>query len=272
MNHVRVTIEVQGEETAAVFVAILSDIGFEGFEELPKSLLGYIREEQFDLDAITTALEPFKVPFTYEPILFQNWNAVWESNFQPVVIEEFCTVSADFHRLQVATPFHITINPKMSFGTGHHATTQLMMQMMRDVNLQDQRVLDFGCGTGILSILASKMGARQVVAVDIEPWAVENAKEHAVINAVSNVLVCEGGLKAVPDKTYNVILANVNRHVLLACMGQMRELLTPDGAILMSGVLIEDQERMEEGARASGLHIAASRTLSGWLCLKFFLI
>src|ERR1044072_1865979 len=157
MQYVQVTIEAGQQELKEIVIALLENSGYEGFEEQESGIIAYIPEEDYSEVQLRELLDTMNLPFTTKIIAQQNWNAQWESNFQPVIVDGFCTIRASFHQLEVKTPYEIIITPKMSFGTGHHATTQLMMMQMSLVELKDKTVLVFGTGTGILAILAEKL-------------------------------------------------------------------------------------------------------------------
>ena len=199
----------------------------------------------------------------------QNWNAVWEENFQPVIINDFCTVRADFHDLEVTTPYEIIITPKMSFGTGHHATTQLMMLMMKDMDLGGKKVLDFGTGTGVLAILAEKLGAGSVLAIDNDEWSVENAGENIKKNNCRRITIELNTADLFPAGTWDVIAANINRHILLHYMHQLSRNTVHGGIVLMSGLLLADREVIGEAAKAEGLEVIGFQELNGWISLAF---
>lgn len=199
----------------------------------------------------------------------QNWNAVWESGFEPVVVEGFCTVRADFHPPATETPYEVVITPKMSFGTGHHATTRLMMEQLRDLPVRDSAVLDFGTGTGVLAILAEKLGAASVLALDNDAWSVENAAENLVTNGSARVAVRAGSLEEAYGQEFDLVLANINRHILLRYFPRFAALLRPGGRLVMSGLLLEDRPLLEAAGVAEGWEKDGAWHGGNWLCLRF---
>jgi ribosomal protein L11 methyltransferase len=199
----------------------------------------------------------------------QNWNELWESNFEPVIIEGLCTIRADFHHITVTTPYEIIITPKMSFGTGHHATTHLMMEAINHFGVKGQKVLDFGTGTGVLAILAEKLGAASITAIDNDEWAVANALENVVANGCKHIEVMQGSLEQVAETNFNVILANINRHILMEYMDSLHDKLAPQGMILMSGLLEDDEKIIVDAAANVGLQNKSVTRRNGWISLMF---
>lgn len=257
-------------ESYDTLIAFLADIGYEGFEETPDALLAYIPEDHFSEEELQQVLSPLGLKATQSSIALKNWNEEWERNFQPVVVDGFCTVRADFHEPNLTTPFEIIITPKMSFGTGHHATTQLMIEAMRNLNMKQQKVLDFGTGTGILGILASKMGAAEIVGVETEEWSCENAEDNAVRNGITNFSVLQGSIEILDDHSrYDILLANINRHILLQYMASMFDHLQTSGRLLLSGILIEDQDIITQSATDAGFHFEYAQSKDNWMMICF---
>jgi ribosomal protein L11 methyltransferase len=269
MSHIAITLACT-IELKDILVAELSDKGFEGFEEQPGNILvAYIPETDFDEGAIVSLAASYGLTFTKEFIAQTNWNAVWESNFEPVLVDNFCGIRADFHAAFSPAPrFEILITPKMSFGTGHHATTYSVIKLMQEIDFNGKRVFDFGTGTGILAILAAKMGASVIDAIDIDTWSVENTKENIANNSASPVKVWQAdSLKNIKDN-YNVVLANINRNILLEFMADMRRLLVRDGVLILSGILKEDETVILAAAEKHGLVLEAQIEKNNWLAMK----
>ena len=252
-------------------LAFLSNLAFDAFEEKEGEISAFCPAEHAtpELDEQLGNLRA-QVAFKYERQLIphQNWNAVWEENFTPIIVDTFCGIRADFHPALTNVKYEIRINPKMAFGTGHHATTRMMIQMMKDLPLQKSKVLDFGSGTGILAILAAKLGALLIDAVDIEKPAYENAIENCQLNDVDVVQVYLGGLEAVLDSGYDVILANINRNVILDSLDTLYKKLKRSGILLISGILQADEELVLTSAKTVGFTIDEKKRLDKWSCIS----
>lgn len=268
MIYKQVTIASTDKSLRELLIALLSEADYEGFEETNSELHAFITEEAFTEESLHDILQTFGLNYTVATIPKTNWNKDWESNFQPVIVSGFCTIRADFHEIVVHTPYEIIITPKMSFGTGHHATTQLMMRMMQEVSFRAKSVLDFGTGTGILAILAEKLGADQVLAIDNDEWSYENALENAGKNDCHRIHFALGSLESVHE-TFDVILANINRHILIQYMEKLYHVTCADGTVLMSGLLVEDKEVIVQAAEANGFNLKAYKDEQNWIALCF---
>ena len=264
------------EEKGDVITALLSDLPFDTFEDTGHCLKAYISEEQLTQDIENQLVELSKtLDFQFEKtfIPYQNWNVLWESNFEPIRIDDFVAVRADFHPPTVdengnqTVLFDLVINPKMAFGTGHHETTYMMMQLMRDINFEGKKVLDYGCGTGILAILASKLRAEYIEAVDIEAASFENTIENCKINNVQNVKAFEGTLEVIEASDFDIILANINRNVILDSLFSLKNKLNTDGVLLISGFLKEDETVMQKAVLENGFKITNTIQRGNWLCM-----
>ena len=269
MRYIKARFKNISAETSDMLIAMLSDAGYSGFEEEDGELLAYTDEESFKSQELEAIALSMSAAFETETLEHQNWNAVWEANFQPVVVEGICTMRAHFHDIEVTTPYEIVITPKMSFGTGHHATTQQMMMVMNEMDLEGKSVLDFGTGTGVLAIFAEMRGAASMIAIDNDEWSVENAAENIQRNNCSRIKVMQGSLEDVPGGTFDVILANINRHILLQYMEALSERLNEGGSILMSGLLTEDKEMIVTAAAAAGLRLVRDGEMNNWIVLLF---
>ena len=269
MTYKEVIFPTADADQQAILIALLSVEGYEAFEETDTALRAYIPLNDWNAEAADAISERTGIAYQTTDIARQNWNAQWEAGFEPVIVEGFCTVRAGFHTIEVDTPYEIIITPKMSFGTGHHATTQLMMMHMQQMGFAGKVVLDFGSGTGILSILAAQLGAGYVTGIDIDEWPVENAIENAALNGIENIQLLQGSLEVVADGKYDVILANINRHILLQYMQPMMGLLVADGYLLLSGILTEDEAIITAAATAAGFHFQEKKGQAGWLALLF---
>lgn len=270
MNYIQLNIHSGNSDLNDVLIAELAALQFEGFEELEDGIKAFITEPEFNAETVKQLLSGYGVSQystgTIEP---QNWNAQWESNFSPVVIKDVCTIYAPFHNIEITTPYSIKLTPKMSFGTGHHGTTQSMVELMSEVDFKGKSVLDFGTGTGVLAILADKLGAAHVEAIDNDSWSFENAGENIVVNDAKNVTVQLGTIEDIdPSRKFDVILANINRHILLATMHTMSEALVSGGILLMSGILIEDEAIITKEANKHNLTVMKVVTNGNWVAIK----
>jgi ribosomal protein L11 methyltransferase len=268
MTHTAITLTCT-DEIKDILIAELSEKGFDGFEEQGATLVAYIPETNFDEAAVNALTGQYGVTYTRDTVEQQNWNAVWESNFQPVLVDNFCGIRASFHEPFHPAPLHeIVITPKMSFGTGHHATTASMIRLMQGIEFRGKKVFDFGTGTGILAILAAKMGAAVIDAIDIDTWSVENTKENIENNGALAVKVWQSDTLKNIRNTYHIVLANINRNILLEFMADMRRLLERNGILLLSGILKEDEPAILEAARQHGLVLETALDKDNWLAMK----
>ena len=267
MQYIEISFSNVNEEQQDILVALLSDAGYEGFVQGSDTLQAYIEESLFN-EAELKELS-LKNTYTSATIAKQNWNATWEANFQPVIVEGFCTIRADFHNIPVTTTHEIIITPKMSFGTGHHATTQLVMLMMRDLDMAGKSVFDFGTGTGVLAVLAEKLGAAYILGIDNDEWSVENATENIERNHCHKITIQQNNTDILAAGQFDVILANINRHILLQYMPQLFAATVPGGTVLMSGLLTTDREIIVNAAKENNLQPLDYRELNNWISLSF---
>lgn len=258
--------------TDEALLGLLTQFDFESFEENEDNITGYIHAdiltEELKND-IASVIALFASQYEIIEIQPQNWNEVWESSFQPVVVGDFCQVRADFHPAQANIAYDLIINPKMAFGTGHHATTYMMINAMSSVDFTDKKVFDFGGGTGILAILASKLGAKTIDAIDIEEESYLNTIENCQVNHVTNVTSLCGDLAQAPDAQYDVILANINRNILVRYDKELSAKLNEGGYLLISGVLQEDKSIVTSAFEDAGLSSTQSQDREGWICATF---
>ncbi len=268
MRHIQLSIQLTDSVLRDILLARLSDIGYEGFEEMETGLSAYITEANFEEQIVAGILSEYALSYSVNTIEEQNWNAQWEESFQPVIVPDFCTVRAHFHDMVVTTPYEVVITPQMSFGTGHHATTMLMMMQMQHLEFADKTVLDFGTGTGILAILAEKLGAGNIIAIDNDEWSYRNALENIERNLCKRVAVSQGSLEDV-DGCFDVVLANINRNILLSYMGSLSAHLNSGGYILMSGLLKEDKGIIVAAANSTGLNFLHMDEMNNWIVLLF---
>jgi ribosomal protein L11 methyltransferase len=266
-DYIEITFQ-KGTADNDLLLAALTVMGYEGFEEDDDVLKAYISEVEFEKEKLLEIATKFNVKFTQQIIHAQNWNAQWESGFEPVIIDDFVSVRAHFHKQIAGVEHDIIITPKMSFGTGHHATTFLMLSAMRKIEFVNKRVLDFGTGTGLLAILAEKLGAREVDAIDVDDWSIENANENVANNNCTRINLHLSDNPGT-NLNYDVILANINRNVLLDNMSKFSQMLSAKGILLLSGLLIEDEEVIVTAARHVGMNLFEKNTKNKWLALRF---
>jgi ribosomal protein L11 methyltransferase len=265
-NYIHIKFQPVTKEQQEILLARLSELGYEGFEEGLNYISGYIPEDQYNETETNNLVSDNKITITKEVIAPRNWNQEWEENFQPVLIDEFCGIRAHFHAPIQKVQYEIIITPKMSFGTGHHATTYLMIQSMEQFSFAGKTVLDFGTGTGVLAILAEKLGAAAVTAIDNDEWSINNAAENITLNHCSNITLAAADSLQMSSR-FDIILANINKHVLIANMAAIKQHLTPGGVVLMSGLLLGDKPDIEAAARNSKLSVTGHRLRGDWMCL-----
>jgi ribosomal protein L11 methyltransferase len=255
-----------------VLMAELAELGFESFVESEEGLTAYIQQPDWNeglLEGLMTSSIPeLKISWQVKTIEATNWNAEWEKSFDPISVDGACLIRAPFHEIHGDYKFVITIEPKMSFGTGHHATTHLIISEMLQMDWEGLDVLDMGSGTAVLAILAEKMGARDIDAIDIDEWAFENAEENAKRNDCSKIHCLLGGAELLGDKKYDIILANINRNILLRDMHLYRAVLKDGGKILFSGFYEQDVIELEKVATPLGLKIQNKRLRNEWCMLS----
>jgi ribosomal protein L11 methyltransferase len=256
-----------------ILVAQLAEVGFESFVETDDGVLAYIQKEFWD-DGILNNIQILKSPeanitFQIKEIAQVNWNAEWEKNFSPISVEDQCVVRAPFHDA-VNVSYEIVIEPKMSFGTGHHETTYMMLQYLLAHRFDGQQVLDMGCGTAVLAILAAKRGAESVTAIDIDTWCVENSEENIARNGKHYIEVQLGDATILPQKpTYHTIIANINRNILLADLKTYKMSLQKEGTLFLSGFYAEDLDAITDACTKLGLQFVDSKERNRWIAAKF---
>ncbi len=264
------------EPWADILIAALGEIGFESFENKESGFLAYIALGEYDLESTQQVLHSYSdhcaVSFSSKEIEATNWNADWEKNFSPITVGDRIHVRAPFHPATDAE-FEIVIEPKMSFGTGHHQTTHLMLEHLLELNLGDKDVLDMGSGTAVLAIMACMRGARKATAIDIDEWCGENGLENAQRNGIDNINVLVGTAEQLPKTPgFDVIIANINRNVLLEDMPAYVACLRPGGIVLLSGFYESDLDIIKERCKACGLVYQHHKTRDNWVAAKFLFL
>jgi ribosomal protein L11 methyltransferase len=251
-----------------ILIAELNEIGFEGFEEGADDLKAFIQKLHFDESLIKNTVDTCRYPYSIETIPQQNWNDQWEKSFDPVVIENFCAIRAAFHSPIQNVQHELIITPKMSFGTGHHATTSLVIQLMQEIDFSKKQVFDFGTGTGVLAILAEKLNAESILAIDNDEWSIINAKENILQNNCSKIVI-EKSHKIPSKKKFDIILANINKNVIQSNLGSIAKQLSNNGVLITSGLLKTDEKEIVTSALKEHLKLQKSLEASGWIALYF---
>ncbi|TRZ41687.1 50S ribosomal protein L11 methyltransferase [Robertkochia solimangrovi] len=255
-----------------ILIAELGEIGFESFVEQEDGLLAYVQEDLWDAAALkdlyVLSSGEFDISYKHTKIEQVNWNEEWEKNFHPITVDDRCTVRAPFHAVPETT-FDIVIEPKMSFGTGHHETTFMMLKLLLDMDLEGKDVLDMGCGTGVLAILACKKGASYVEAIDIDNWCYLNSVENAERNDCEKIKVFEGDVSLLKEKKFDVIIANINRNILLEDIPAYAACLNKDGVLLLSGFYRDDIPVIREKCEDDTLKFVENLEKNLWVALKF---
>jgi len=257
-----------------LLINALGEIGFDTFEELEFGFKAYIPTDDFDEQQLKEHLLPYQDMFTfsYEITLIpqKNWNEVWESNFEPIEIGDKIYVRATFHSAKPEFPYEIVIDPKMAFGTGHHQTTSMMLELILENDFAGKKVLDMGCGTGILAIMAAKLNAAEITAIDYDPVCYDSTIENSGLNHVTNIIPLCGSKEAIPEEQYDTILANINRNILLDQMERYAQVLKPGGEIYFSGFYESpDLEIITDEARKHGLKYITHKKTNDWVAAKF---
>jgi ribosomal protein L11 methyltransferase len=276
MDYIEVDFHIEPKYPATdILIAVLGEAGFDSFQETEQGVLAYIPKKDFS-EAMLSGLDilpGIEVKYTIKIIEAVNWNKEWESNFQPVEVEDQCIVRATFHDPKPEFPFEIVIQPKMSFGTGHHQTTWLMIKAMLDNKeiFKNKSVLDMGSGTGILAILAEKLGSKTIEAIDIDEWAYENCLENLHLNDSGNIKVAMGDAKLLQDNKFDCILANINRNVLVSDLPIYKKSLKKNAHLFLSGFFVTDNPVLEEKAESLGFEIKARMEKENWSLLHFIL-
>ena len=256
---------------ADIIVASLNEIDFESYIEDENGIKAYVQTHLLDKNAVIEIIseisELCELTFTISKVKQENWNQQWESNFEPVVINDKCVIRAHFHKPIHDVDFEIIITPKMSFGTGHHETTSLVMNEMFSLDFNNRSVLDMGCGTGVLAILASKLGANTLVGIDFDEWAVENAEENSVLNSIDNIDYIHGDADAIGDATFDIIVANINRNIILQDIEKYVGAMNEESEIIFSGFLKEDIPLILDKSEQLGLDLVVSKNKNKWQML-----
>lgn len=271
---VKFTCTPNDEVVNSILSATIGEIGFESFVEEEYGTIAYIQSEIFDEEKLQETLNSLPIEaeiiYTFKSIEEQNWNEEWEKNyFQPLIIDDKCIIQSTFHNVPPTYDYNIYIDPKMAFGTGHHQTTELIIREILKGDFKGKSVLDMGTGTAILAILTSMRGADPITAIDIDQWAYDNAVENLNLNHIGNIDVQIGGAELLGDKTFDIILANINRNILLNDIHIYSSVLNQGGYLYMSGFYVEDIPSITHECNKNGLTFCYNTTKENWTAVKF---
>ncbi|NMB04988.1 MAG: 50S ribosomal protein L11 methyltransferase [Bacteroidales bacterium] len=273
-NQVLFKCDPYSETVTDILSAMLAEIGFESFVRGEDALEAYVPQPLFsrsELDQVLADLPlEVEISYTVQTMEDKNWNEEWEKNyFNPIVIGDECCIHSSFHQPEGTYRYPILIDPKMSFGTGHHQTTLLILKEILAMELSGKCVLDMGCGTGVLAILAAMKGAAPVTAIDIEEWAYNNAMENVVLNGMTSIRVLQGGAELLGEERYDVIFANINRNILLQDLPHYEAVLKQGGIIVMSGFYLDDLPAIRSRANELGLSFDHLKDMDRWVATTF---
>ncbi|MEN8187852.1 MAG: 50S ribosomal protein L11 methyltransferase [Bacteroidota bacterium] len=280
MNYIAYTFSIKSNEiliqtVREILIAELGEVGFESFTETEDGVKAYIQEKDWKENILNEIyiLDSEAVEISYEKEVIEqvNWNEEWEKNFEPIQVDGLVSIRAPFHE-DPNLKYDIIIEPKMSFGTGHHETTHLMIQHLINLDLEGKTVLDMGCGTGILAIFAEMKDAKKLDAIDIDTWCYENSLENVTRNKCNNISVYKGDASLLKNKKYDVIIANINRNILLQDIKSYAKSLNQNGTLLLSGFYTEDIPAIEEEAKKHNLKLEKKLERNNWVGLKFVIL
>ncbi len=274
MNYLEIQFELSPMEIYKdILIYELGEIGFESFMEEENLIKAYINETDFDelqlKNIYLFSLEDATISYQITKIPPQNWNAEWEKNFPKVQVNAFCEIIAPFHEVDSSIKHSILIEPKMSFGTGHHDTTYMIISLMEVMVFKNKAILDMGCGTGVLAILAHALQANPIVAIDIDEWAYENTLENMDRNNAESIVVSKGGAEQIGNQKFDIILANINRNILLNDMESYVNALNPKGEILLSGFFVTDFEQLNQKLESLNMKKLNKIERNNWCALHY---
>ncbi len=278
MPHLQFAFQTTDQSAKDTLIAQLSNINFEGFEETDSGLLAYILESQFDDSLFKSLIYINHLNYAKSIVNEKNWNENWERDFQPIIVKYpyesssiFAFIRASFHSSIPNAKYDISITPKMSFGTGHHATTYQMIQQMSMIDFQNKNVVDFGTGTGVLAILAEKLGAQSVIAIDNDDWSIMNVKENIEINQCAKISVIKETFCHTKEHSADVMLANINLNVIIDNLEHIKKSCKPNSIVLFSGILTQDEPLITEKLTSEGFTINKIESKDNWLIISTYL-
>lgn len=260
------------EKVKEHLIAELADADYEGFIELDNGFSAFIQQPKFNQIEFENLLTKYGVNPSTVPqsvIEHQNWNAQWEAGYEPIIIDDKIAVIAPFHEVKGQFECELIIKPKNTFGTGHHETTQLMLKMMLNLPFKNSHVLDYGCGTGVLGIMASKLGATTTLGIDIDIWSVENVAENIALNNILNFDFIQGNIDVIPSQQFDFILANINKNILLDSFSKLSDLMPTNAVLLISGFFVSDLGDLIAAANQYKLQFHAQHDLNNWCAAHF---
>lgn len=268
MNYIEIVIEVVEESTQEILITILNEMDYTGFEQEESFLKAIIEDKNFNEQELIALLDAHQLKYSKNIVPQQNWNALWELNFEPIAVGDFVGVRAAFHQPIKNVQHEIIITPKMSFGTGHHATTYSVMQLMQHIDFKDKTVFDFGTGTGILAILAEKLGASKILAIDYDDWCIENANENIINNHCKNIELRKGDTAMVED-TFDIVIANINKNIIEDNFNSLHDTAKNNSTIILSGLLIDDEEDILALSAQKEWKHTQTVTKGDWIAMMF---
>ena len=258
-----------------ILIAELAELGFDSFEETAEGVDAYLLNDKWN-KKILSGLNilsnlAFDIKYSSKIIHQKNWNEIWESNFKPILINKYCGVRANFHP-PLNLKYELVITPKMSFGTGHHETTSMVMNYILNMNFKGLKVLDVGCGTGILSILSEKNGASSIDAIDVDKWCYENTIENSILNKCNFVRAFCGNITFFEQSKYDIILANINKNIIMNDISIYSKLLNPRGQLILSGFYVSDIIEIDNKAKSLKLEIVSEKVKNSWASIHYMKI
>lgn len=267
VNTIKLKFNETDEQKSDLILALLSNLDTTGFDYDGAYLQAYFLEEKFDEEHLNFLLQDFNITYSKEKIQPTNWNETWEQNFEPIIIQNRVAIKAPFHQPIDGIQYAINIMPKMSFGTGHHATTRLMIEYMCETDFENKKIFDFGCGTGVLAIFAEMKNAAKIVAIDNDDWSVANALENCLDNHCTHIEISKKDIETIND-TFDVILANIQLNILIQYKEKLKKLLAPSGVLLMSGLLVSDKTQIIQAFQEIGFHLISIKQEKEWIAIK----